>query len=90
MTLIVFVTNVNYNSQIKNITFTKNYINQLIRSIYKVTVSELFNATHSEIQTYQFTSNIYKVIFNFKIVLKLIRDVVVLKFTTIFDSRLIF
>ena len=49
MTSIVFVTNVNYNIQIKNTTFIKNYMKQLIESIHKAIVSKLFNAIHSEI-----------------------------------------
>ena len=44
------MTSVNYNIQIKDIIFIKNYIKQLIESIYKATVNELFNAAHSEIQ----------------------------------------
>ena len=90
MILIVSVTSVNYNIQVKDITFTKNYVKQLIEPIYKATVSKLFNVAHSEVQTHQFTSKIYNVVFNFKIVLKLIRDIVVSRLTTIFDSRLIF
>ena len=90
MTSIVFVTNVNYNIQVKDITFTKNYIKQLIESIHKRIINELFNAAHSKIQTHQFILKIYKIIFNFKIVLKLTKDVVVSKFTTVSDSRLIF
>ena len=90
MTLIIFMTNVNYNIQIKDITFIKNYINQLIESIHKATVSELFNIAYSKVQTYQFTSKIYKIVLNFKIILKLTRDVIVLKFITIFNSRLVF
>ena len=50
MTSIVFVTNVNYNIQIKDITFIKSYVKQLIESIHKATVNELFNAAHSEVQ----------------------------------------
>ena len=49
MILIISVTNVNYNIQIKNITFTKNYVKQLIELIYKATINELFNAVHSEV-----------------------------------------
>ena len=90
MTSIVFITNVNYNIQIKDITFIKNYVEQLIESIYKATVNKLFNAAHSKVQTYQFISKIYKIVFNFKIVLKSTRDVAALKFTVVFDSRLIF
>ena len=90
MTSIVFMTNVNYNIQVKNIIFTKNYIEQLIESIHKTTMSELFNAAHSKVQTHQFISKIYKVVFNFKIVLKLTRDVVALKLTTVFNLKLIF
>ena len=55
-----------------------------------MTVNELFNAVHSEIQIYQFISKIYKIIFNFKIVRKSAKDVTVSKFITIFDSKLIF
>ena len=90
MTLIVFVTNVNYNIQIKDITFTKNYVKQLIESIYKVIVNELFDIVHSKVQIHQFISKIYKIVFNFKIVLKLIKDVVVSRFTITFDLRLAF
>ena len=90
MTSIIFMTNVNYNIQIKDITFTKNYIKQLIESIHKTTVSELFNAAHSKVQTHQFTSKIYKIVFNFKIVLKSTKDVAASRFTAVFDSRLIF
>ena len=50
MTSIVFVTNVNYNIQIKDITFIKNYIKQFIESIHKATMNKLFNAAHLEIQ----------------------------------------
>ena len=46
------MTNIYYNTQIKDITFTKNYVKQLIESIYKTTVSKLFNAAHSEVQTH--------------------------------------
>ena len=52
-------------------------------------MNELFNAAHSKVQTHQFTSKIYKVVLNFKIVLKLIRDVAALKFTATFDFRLV-
>ena len=90
MISIVFMTNVNYNIQIKNITFIKNHVKQLIESIHKTTVNELFNATHSEVQTHQFISKTYKIIFNFKTVRKLKRDVAILRFTAIFNSRLIF
>ena len=90
MTLIVSVTSVNYNDQIKDITFTKNYVKQLIESIHKATINELFNAVHSEVQTYQLTLKIYKIVFNFKIALKSTRNVAVLKNTAVFDSRLIF
>ena len=48
MTSIVLVTSVNYNIQIKNITFIKNYVEQLIESIHKATVNELFNVAHSK------------------------------------------
>ena len=84
------MTSVNYNIQIKNITFTKNYIKQLIESIYKTTVNELFNAAHSEIQIHRLTSKIYKIVFNFQIVLKSARDVTVSRFITIFNSKLTF
>ena len=90
MISIVFVTNDNYNIQIKNITFIKSYVKQLIESIYKTTISKLFNAAHVKVQIYQFTLKIYKNVFNFKIVLKSVRDVAALKITAIFDSRLIF
>ena len=90
MISIVFMTNVNYNIQIKDITFIKNHVKQLIESIHKTTVNELFNTAHSEVQIHQFISKVYKIIFNFKIVLKSVKDVAVLKFITIFDSRLIF
>ena len=53
-------------------------------------MNELFNATHSEVQTHQFTLKIYKVVSNFKIVLKSIKDVAVSRFITTFDPRLIF
>ena len=53
-------------------------------------MSELFNIAHSEVQTHQFISKIYKIVFNFKIALKLIKNVAVSKFTAIFDSKLIF
>ena len=69
---------------------TKNYIKQLIRLIYKITVNELFNAAHSEVQTYQLILKIYKVVFNFEIVLKSAKDIATSKLTTIFISRLIF
>ena len=62
----------------------------MIELIYKATVNELFNAAHSEVQTHPFISKIYKIIFNFKIVLKSARNVVASKFTKVFDSRLIF
>ena len=90
MISIVFKTNVNYNIQIKNITFTKNYVKQLIESTHKATVNELFNAAHSKVQIHQFISKTCKVVFNFKIVRKSTRDVVALRFTTVFNSRLIF
>ena len=90
MISIIFMTNVNYNIQIKNIIFIKNYVKQLIESIYKAIMNELFNAAYSKFQTHQFILKIYKIIFNFKIVLKLIKDVAVSRFTAIFDSRLIF
>ena len=90
MTSIVFMTNVNYNLQVKNITFTKNYIEQLIELIYKATVSELFNIAHSKVQTHQFISKVYKIVFNFKIVLKLMKDVAVSRITAVFDSKFIF
>ena len=84
------MTNVNDNIQIKDITFTKNYVEQLIESIYKTTMSELFNAAHSKIQTHQFILKIYKIVFNFKIVRKSVRNVVVLRLTTVFDLKSIF
>ena len=90
MTSIVFVTNVNYNIHIKDITFTKNYVKQLIEPIHKTIMNELFNAAYSEVQIHQFISKTYKIVFNFKIVLKSARDIVVLKFTTVFNSKLIF
>ena len=62
----------------------------MIDSIYKTTVNELFNTAHSKIQTYQFTSKTYNVVFNFKIVLILTRDVAASRLTAIFNSRLIF
>ena len=62
----------------------------MIESIHKAIVNELFNAAHSEVQTHQFILKIYKIVFNFKIVLKSIRDAVVSRFITIFDSKLIF
>ena len=52
MISIIFMTNVNYNIQIKNITFTKNYIKQLIELIHKTIVNELLNPTHSKVQKY--------------------------------------
>ena len=67
MISIVFVTSVNYNIQIKDITFIKNYIKQLIELIYKVTMNELFNAAHSKIQTYQFTSR-FTAVFDSKLI----------------------
>ena len=90
MTSIILMTNINYNIQIKNITFTKNYIKQLIESIYKMIMNELFNAAHSKVQTHQLISKIYKIVFNFIIVLKSASDVAVLKFTTIFNLKLVF
>ena len=90
MTSIVFVTNINYNIQIKDIIFTKNYVEQLIESIHKATVNELFNAAHSEVQTYQLISKTCKIVFNFKIVRKSAKDVAASRFTTVFDSKLIF
>ena len=84
------MTNVNYNIQIKNITFIKNYIKQLIELIYKMTTSELFNAAHSKVQIHQFTLKIYKIVSNFKIVLKATKNVAVLRFITVFNSKLIF
>ena len=87
---IVFVINVNYKIQIKNIIFTNNYVKQLIESVYKATVKELFNIAYSKVQIYQLTSKIGKIVFNFKIVLKSARDVAVLRLTTVFDSRLTF
>ena len=53
-------------------------------------MNELFNTTHSKGQTYQFTLKIYKILFNFKTVLKSIRDVATSKLRAIFHSRLIF
>ena len=82
--------NINYNIQIKDITFTKNYIKQLIESIYKATVSELFNAAHSKVQIYQSISKNYKIVFNFKIVLKSTKYDAALRLKIVFDSRLIF
>ena len=79
------MTTVNYNIQIKNITFTKKYIEQLIESIYKATMNELFNAAHLEVQIHQFISKTYKVVLNFQIALILTRDVVASRFTAIFD-----
>ena len=58
--------------------------------IHKTTVNELFNTAHSEVQTHQFISKTCKIVFNSKIVRKLIKDVVVSRFTAVFDSRLIF
>ena len=90
MTSIAFVTNINYNIQIKNITFIKNYAEQLIESIHKTIVNKLFNVAHSKIQTHQLTSKIYQIVSSFKIVLKLIRDVVISRFIAAFDPSLIF
>ena len=90
MTSIVSVTNVNHNIQIKDITFTKSYVEQLIESIHKTIMNELFNAVHSEVQTHQFISKIYKVVSNFKIVLKSVRNVAASRLTAVFDSKLIF
>ena len=53
-------------------------------------MSELFNTAHSEVQIYQLISNIYKIVFNFKIALKSARDVVVSRLTTVSNSKLIF
>ena len=88
MISIISVTSVNYNIQIKNVIFIKSHVKQLIESIYKTTVSELFNA--AEVRIYQFISKIYKIVFNFKIARKLTKDVVVSRLTIVFDSRLIF
>ena len=90
MILIVFVISVNYNIQIKNITFIKSYIKQLIESIHKATVNKLFNVAYSKVQTHQLISKIYKIVFNFKIALKSVRNVAVSRFTIIFDLKLIF
>ena len=49
MTSIVFMTSVNYNIQVKNIIFTKNYVKQLIESTHKATMNELFDAAHSKV-----------------------------------------
>ena len=84
------MTSINYNIQIKNITFIKSYVKQLIESIHKMTMSELFNTAHSEIQTHQFISKTYKVVFNFKIVRKSTRDVAASRFTAVFNSKFIF
>ena len=84
------MTSVNYNIQIKDITFTKNYIEQLIESIHKATVSELFNAAYSKVQIHQLTLKIYKIVFNFKIARKSIKDVTASRFTAVFDSKLTF
>ena len=53
-------------------------------------MNELFNVVYSEVQTHQFTSRIYKIIFNFKIALKSAKDITVLRFTAIFTSKLTF
>ena len=90
MTSIISVTNVNYNIQIKDIILIKSYVEQLIESIHKATVSELSNAVHSEIQTHQFISKIYKVVFHFKIVPKSGKNIAVSKFKTTSDPRLAF
>ena len=62
----------------------------MIESIHKATMNELLNAAHSEIQTYQLISKIYKIIFNFKIVLKSVRDVVASRLTIVFNLKLVF
>ena len=90
MISIVFMTNVNYNIQAKNIIFTKNYVKQLIESTHKAIINELFNAAHSEVQTHQFISKTYKIVFNFKIVLKSAKDVAASRFIAVFDLKLIF
>ena len=84
------MTNVNYNIQIKDITFTKNYVKQLIESTHKAIMNELFNAAHSKVQIHQFISKTCKVVSNFKIVRKSTRDVAASRFTTLFNLRLIF
>ena len=53
-------------------------------------MNELFNVTYSEVQTYQFPSKIYKIVLNFKIVLKSVKDVIVSRFTALCNSRLVF
>ena len=90
MISIIFVTNINYNIQIKDITFTKNYVKRLIESIHKATMNELFNAAHLKVQIHQFISKTCKIVFNFKITRKSARNVVVSRFTTVFNTRLIF
>ena len=53
-------------------------------------MNELFNAAHSKVQIHQFISKIYKIVFNFKIIRNSIKDVVVLRLTAVFNSRLLF
>ena len=67
----------------------KVYVEELFDLIYKNIVSQLFNAAHRKIQTYEFIFKIYQGVFNFKFVLKTIRNETIIKLCVVFDSKIV-
>ena len=89
MTLIKSVTDANYNIQIKDVIFTKIYVEKLFDSIHKNIVNQLFNAAHREIQTHELIFKIYQDVFNFKFILKAVKNEIIVKLRAVFDSRIV-
>ena len=86
MTFIVSITNSNHNIQIKNIIFTKIYIEKLFD---KNIVNQLFDTAHLKIRTYEFISKIYKDVVDFKFVLQAIKNVIIIKLNIDFDLKIV-
>ena len=86
MTFIVLITDSNHNIQIKNIIFTKVYIEELFD---KNIVNQFFDTAHLKIQTYKFISKVYKDVVNFKFVLQAVKNVAIIKFNIDFDSKIV-
>ena len=86
MTFIVSITNSNHNIQVKDVIFTKIYIEKLFD---KNIVNQLFDITHLKIQTHELISKIYKNVIDFKFALQTIKNVAIIKFNADFDSKIV-
>ena len=86
MTFIVSIINSNYNIQIKDVIFTKVYIEELFD---KNIVSQLFDITHLKIRTHEFILKVYKGVVDFKFNLQVIRNAAIIKLNINFNSKIV-